>query len=219
MTLQSPLNNVLVTIDRKYVGHITDVLRTSQLTPDSQLNPADLVNILGTVVSVPRGTSDRIDYKGFSTNDLKAGDLILFRYDVIFAFAKQAESEEPVYKNEFWYKGKSYWRVDIQKVFAVIKKDAVKMVNGYVMLENVPEASKIILAASQKKIMQAGSATVTHIGRSLTHKKKVNVKPLDTVFYNPLIVQKYQIKDKKFGIIKQDKLFGKCPPEYANQVN
>jgi hypothetical protein len=55
--MESPLNNVLVTIDRKYIGHITDVLRMSQLAPDSQLNPADLVNIIGTVVSVPRGTS------------------------------------------------------------------------------------------------------------------------------------------------------------------
>ena len=217
--MQSPLNNVLVTIDRKYIGHISDVLRMSQLTPDSQLNPADLVNIIGTVVSVPRGTSARQDYKGFSLNDLKVGDMILFRYDVIFSFVKQPESEEPIYKNEFWYQGKSYWRVDIQKVFAVIKKDAVKMVNGYVMLENIPEQSKIILAASQKKLMEAGSATVTHIGRNLTHLKKVNVKPLDTVFYNPLIVQKYQIKDKKFGIIKQKDLYGKCPPEYANQVN
>jgi len=217
--MQSPLNNFIVNIDSKYIGHISDVLRMSQLTPDSQLNPADLVNIIGTVVSVPRGTSTRQDYKGFSLNDLKIGDLILFRYDVIFSFVKQPESEEPIYKNEFWYQGKSYWMVDIQKVFAVIKKDAVKMVNGYVMLENIPEASRIILAASQQRLMQAGTATVTHIGRNLTHLKKINVSPLDTVFYNPLIIQKYQINDKKFGIMKQKDLYGKCPPEYANQIN
>jgi co-chaperonin GroES (HSP10) len=219
MTIQSPLNNIIVNIDTKYIGGISDILRQSQLTPESQLNPADLVNIMSTVVSVPRGTSERQDYKGFSINNIKPGDTAIFRYDVVFSFVKQDVSEEPIYKNEFWYKGKSYWRVDIQKLFAVIRDNKIIMMNGYCMLENMSKASNIILPASMKRLKAAGTAVITHIDNNLTHLPIIDAIPLDTVFYNPLIVQNYKINGKEFGIIKQKDIYGKCPPEYANQEN
>lgn len=210
--MQSPINNVIVTIDRKYIGHITDVLRTSQLTPGSQLNPADLVNIIGTVVSAPKSIQKRMDYKGYSQANIREGDTAIFRYDVIFSFVKQPESEEPIYKNEFWYKGQSYWRVDIQKLFAVVRNGRIIMLNGYCMLENMSNKSSIVLPESLKKYQNVGSATLTHIGKNMVGMDVVGAMPLDTVYYNPLIVQKYKINDKEFGIIRQRDIYASNPP-------
>ena len=208
----SPLNNVIVTIDKKWIGHMTDILRTSQLTPGSQLNPAELVNIIGTVVSAPKSIQNRMDYKGYSPANIRPGDTAIFRYDVIFSFVKQPESEEPIYKNEFWYKGQSYWRVDIQKLFAVVRNGRIMMLNGYCMLENMSNRSNIVLPESMKKLMKVGSATLTHIGKNLSHLDPVNAMPLDTVYYNPLVVQKYKVNDKEFGILKQKEIYASDPP-------
>ena len=216
--MQSPLNNIIVTIDRRYIGHITDVLRTSQLTPDSKLNPADLVNIIGTVVSAPRTLQKRRDYDGFTTDNIKEGDTAIFRYDVIFSFVAQPESEEPIYKNELWDKGKSYWRVDIQKLFAVVRDGKIMMMNGYCMVENVSKKSDILLPEHLKKYMKAGSATITHINDAFNKGEKINVLPLDTVFYNPLIMQKYKINDKEFGILKQRDIYGKSAPNIIKEA-
>lgn len=213
---RSPVNNVIVQVDKKWVSGITDVLRQAQLNPGNQLNPADCVNIVGTIVSLPRAISNAIGYKGFSASELRVGDTAIFRYDVIFAFAEQKENQDPIHKNEIFYGGKSYWAADIQKIFGVIRNGEIVMVNGYCMIEEMSNPSGLILPQSLKKLMQAQTATISHIGNNLTHLPRLDVQPGDKVFFNPLIVQNYQIKGKKFGIISQKHIFGKKIPTYAD---
>ena len=217
--MQAPLNNIIVEIDKKWIKNMTDIMRMAEINPNSKLNPADLVNIMGTVVSVPRKIQDRMDYNGFSVKDIEIGDTLIFSYDVVFSFTKQDISEEPVYKNEFFYKGKSYWKVDIQKAFAVIRDSKIIILNGYIMVENTTEATNIFLPASMKRIKEAHTATITHIGRNLTHLQDSGAMPLDTIFFKPGLAQEYQVNGKKFWILRQRDIYGKCEPNYVNQDN
>jgi hypothetical protein len=217
--MQAPLNNIIVTIDRKWIDGFTKIMRTAELNPTNKINPADLVNIVGTVVSVPRGIQVRRDYTGFSTKDIKAGDKLIFRYSVISTLVRQPESEEPIYKNEFFYKGYIYWKVDIQEAFAVIRDEKIIMLNGYVMVEKTNKANLIFVQATYKREIEAHTATVTHIGRNLTHLKDTGVLPIDTVFYKPGILQNYKINDKPFGILRQKDFYAKSDPVYENSEN
>lgn len=212
----SPINNVIVQVDQKWVGHFTDILRASQINPANQLNPADLVNIVGTVVTVPQSISKRADYKGFTMEDIRVGDTAIFRYDVIYSFLKMPEGCDPVYKNQIFYRGQSYWAVDIHKLFAVIRNGRIIMVNGYCMIEDMSVPSALILPQHMKRLMQAGQAVLTQIGKNLSHLSTLPIEPGDMVFYDPRVVQNYEIKGKKFGIISQRHIFGKKVASYGD---
>jgi co-chaperonin GroES (HSP10) len=210
--VQSVFNNVLVKIPHKYISNITEIVRASQMAHNTKINPADYVNIIGEVVSIPRKISDRIDYNGFELHDIKIGDRLLFRYDVVFAFLKNEEKDTPIFKNMFWYKGEEFWAVDIQKVFAVIRGEEIIMQNGYCMIEKMNEPSMLVLPNHMTRMVNAGMATLSQIGRNLSHLKKIDCNPGDRVYFNPLFVQNYQIAGKKFGIVKQKDIFGKKEP-------
>lgn len=207
---QSPQNNIVVTVDTKYIGHYSNIIKTANLNPGSQLNPADLVNIVGTIVSVPKSiTNTQYGYKGFSLKDIEVGDKCLFRYDVIFDFTEVEFSDVPLYKNMVMYRGEEYFLVDIQKLFAVFKNESIKMLNGYTMIEDIEEESKIYLPQSQKRISRAKEATLSQIGNPLEGEKRLDVFPGDRVLVHPNRIQHYQIKSKKFGIVKDRDIFGR----------
>lgn len=205
--VQSAYNNIIVTISAKWLKNFTDIMRNAQIA-ESKLNPADLVQVVGDVVSIPKKIADRLDYKGFGVDGIKVGDVAIFRFDVIFNFLKQPAKDTPVYKNELFYKGKSYWNVDVQKLFAVIRDGEIIMQNGYVMVEDFGEQSAIILPQHMKKIIKTVSVKVIHIGKPKTNEKELGVKQFDTVYFHPKLAQHYRIGEKKFAIIKQSQILG-----------
>lgn len=213
---QSPLNNVVVQVDHKYHKNFQNMLKMATLNPGSELNPADFVNILGKVISVPKAISTRKDYEGFTVNDICPDDIAIFRYDVIYDFVASDGSENQQFKNLVWFKGKEYFMADIQKIFGVIRAGEIIMVNGYCMLENMSNPSALILPQHLKNVIQAASATLTHIGKNRTHLKPIKAQPGDTVYYNPDVIQTYEINAKKFGILSQRHILGRKIANYAD---
>lgn len=207
--IQSPFNNLLISVRDVFVKQFGAVAKTSAMYGQtSDINPADMVNIVGEIVSLPSVvTNDKRGYEGFSTKDMKVGDSVIFRYDVIHSYT----SDNTRFKNMFWYNGKEYWVADIQKIFAVIRKGEIIMVNGYCMLESYNNPMNIIIPHTMKNIDGIGSALLTHIGNNLTHLKNAKANPGDTVFFDPRKIQKYEIGKKKFAILTQKQLMGVAP--------
>lgn len=204
---QSPQNNLVVQVDTKYTANLFNMIRAANINHGSQINPADYVNIIGRIVSLPKSISKRKDYEGFTTTDMKVGDHCIMRYDVIFDFEEQ-ENGSATYKNYVWYKGHEFWLADVTKIFAVIRGGKIIMVNGYCMLEDMTPPSMIILPQHLSKYAKSTTATLTHIGNNLYPLKTIDAKDRDTVYYNSRFAQEYEIKDKKFAIVRQKDILG-----------
>lgn len=204
--LQPPVNNLLLKIGDIFVKQFGTVAKTSALYgQSSDINPADMVNIVGEIVALPKGiTEDKREYKGYSTKDMRVGDTAIFRFDVIHSYT----SDNQRFKNVFRYRDKEFWSADIQTIFGVIRRGEIIMVNGYCMLESYNNPMNIIIPHTMKNIDGIGSAMLTHIGNNLTHLENINASPGDTVFFNPHKIQKYEIGKKKFAIIRQSQIFG-----------
>jgi len=205
--ISAPFNNVLVTIESKYIAYFSKMLAGANLNPGTQVNPADYVQIIGTVISVPKRISKRRDYTGFSTDDIKPGDKCLMRYDVVYSFL-EAEDGTHSFRNNFWYKGMDYWAASIDKIFAVIREGEIIMVNGYCMAEDMEKKSMIISNAESKRKTTATSAILTGISNNLSHLKKIKAQRGDKIYYNPSVIQTYKIGDKQFGILSQKHILG-----------
>ncbi len=206
--LQSPENKIIVQVTTRYIKNMTELLRRSMIQQGSSLHQQDFVNITGKVISIPKRISDRIDYVGFSTKDIKVGDTAIFSYEVIFDQIVKPGAEEAVYKNMVQFKGQEYWMADITRVFGVIRDGEIIMVNGFVMATPFEE-QKIILSQEQTKQKGCTKSTLMHIGNSKTTEAPIQAKIGDTIYYNPTIAQKYQINDKPFIILTQRQILGR----------
>ena len=206
--IQSPVNNVIVKVKTKYIGNISKILQLSAIQNGSSVDSVDLVNIMGEIVSLPRTVSDKIGYVGFSTKDLQVGDTAIFSYSVIHDFVIPEEDADPIYRNRFMYKGEEYFLADITKIFGVIRDEEIIMVNGYVMASEFSE-SNFVLPASLKKIKKAAETNVMHIGYPKTEETSIDIDNGDKIYFNSITAQKYQINQKPFSIIQQNKIFGK----------
>ena len=214
--VQAPLNNVIVKVGSLFNRRISDFTKTAFAEVNgTDLNPADFVTIIGEVVSVPRTIADKADYKGFSTDNIRVGDQAIFSYSVIYDFDISDENQK--FLNCFWYRGQEYWLADIQKVFGVIRDGKILMVNGYCMIEGMKPISTLLLPQHLKRMLNVSQATVTHVserGMGINGE----ILPMDTVFYNPLKVQKYNIGDKEIGILERKHILGSKIASYADVV-
>lgn len=204
--LQPPFNHLLLKIGDTYVKQYGAITKTSAMyAHGANVNPADMVNIVGEVIAVPLAVSeDRLGYKGYSTKDIQIGDTAIYRYDVIFSFT----GDKGHFKNLFYYRKKEYWVADIPKIFAVIRKGEIIMVNGYCMVEHYSTPSNIILPQYLQNVDNIGRAELAYIGNNLTHLQNVDAQRGDIVLYNPRSLQKYEIGKQKFGIIRQSDIYG-----------
>jgi co-chaperonin GroES (HSP10) len=206
--ITAPLNNILVKVSTKYIGNMTDIMRLSAIQDNASVDPADLANIMGEVVSLPIKIEDKKEYKGFSTKDIQVGDIAIFSYLVISEIVAIPDKDDVNFKNRIWYKGEEYFAVDITRIFAVIRNGEIIMVNGYVMTTQYEE-SKIIVPTYLRRIKQAVKCEVLYSGYPKSNENQIEISQGDTIYYNPFSAQKYQIKGKSFCIITQNKILGK----------
>lgn len=211
---QAPLNNIVVKVASKFLMGPNRFLREDILNPSSRINPADYTQIVGEVVSLPKKISNRRDYAGYSTVDIRVWDTVIFSYQVIYNYT--IEEDEVIYKNRVYYNGEEYFTADIQHIYAVIRDAQIRMQNGYIMVGEMEAPPMILLSPETKKEVSSAKAVVTHIGRCLTTEKPIDVMPGDTVYYNPNKIMTYQIFDKQFGILKQSHILGKKIPDYKD---
>lgn len=213
--LQAPINNVLVKVNSLFTKHISNIIKTSFAESNgTEINPADYVTIVGEVVSPPRHITTNVrGYEGFSADDIKPGDLCIMSYSVIYDVDISDENQK--WKNCFWFKGQEYWVADILKIFAVVRDGRIIMQNGYCMIEGMQPLSVLRLPNHLKRMLNISQATVTHVSTRGFHVEN-KILPMDTVYYNPLKVQKYTINGKEIGIIEYKHLLGNKIAAYAD---
>lgn len=209
MEITAPKNNVIVIMQRKYVRNFTSLLKMAAIQNLTSIEPADYVNTICKVISVPKTIGDKREYNGFSASGIRPGDTVIVRYDLVYEFAQKEPDAEPIYKNMFWYKGVEYWACDIKKIFTVVRGSKVIMQNGYIMIEKLEKPSKIFLPAHLKKQMASAKAIVTH------SPENSEVCTGDLVFFPPNKLQIYQVNEKPFGIIRERDIFGLNVPDYG----
>lgn len=204
--LQTTQNNVLVHVKTKMIKHFSKVMALASAN-NLPANPADCVNILGEVISLPKKITQDHWHNGFTTDDIRIGDTAIFSHQVINDL-DDTYKDTPVYKNRIELMAEEYFLADIPHIFGVIRDGEIIMVNGWVMLTTFYE-SKIVLPASMKRIRHATHAEIMHIGNSRTNMTPIDAKQGDTVYFNPFIAQKYEINKKPFTILPQEKILGK----------
>lgn len=201
---QSTLNNVILKIKHKYIRNITDILRVAAIENNSTVQQADVVNIIGEVVSVPLEISTwRREFSGYSAKDIKVGDTAIFSHDVIYSFAQNETEDQPVYKNSFWYKDAEYWKCNILSLYAVIRDGEIRMQNGYVMIDDIEKPQELIIPNRLKKLLKSSTGIVTSIEMNPA------LKCGDKVYFNPNKLRIYQIDGKPFGILKRNQILGR----------
>ncbi len=214
--IQAPANTVLVKVKNVFNRHFSNIAKTAFSDNNaSDVNPADYVTIVGGVVSVPRRiTTERREYVGFTTENIRPGDTAIFSYSVIYELDISDQNQK--FKNCFWYKGQEYWAADILKVFGVIRDGNIMMVNGYCMIEKMKPISTLILPNHLKNMLNVSEAVATKLSFRSPHSLR-NILPGDTVFYNPLKVQKYTLPTgKEIGIIEDKHLMGNKIADYID---
>lgn len=204
--IQSTHNVVFVKIKTKMIKHFGKIMAIASAN-NLPANPADCVSITGEVVSLPKKIVQDHWHTGFTTDDIQIGDTAIFSHQVINDL-DDTYKDVPVYRNRIELKAEEYFAADIVHIFAVIRNGEIKMINGWVMLTMFQE-SKIVLPAEMKRLRNATKATIMHIGNSKTNQKPIDAKQGDTVYFNPFIAQKYEINDKPFTILPQEKILGK----------
>lgn len=208
----SPSNKVIVKVKHKYISNITDLMKRASIQNNSSVDPTDVVNIVGEVVSVPKMVIDRFGLQGFSTTDIQVGDLAIFSHQVIYNFHEQEAGKEPVYKNMIWHEGKEYFAADISLIYGVIRNEEIIMINGYAMLRPFQEP-KIVLAAGSKIAKGTVKCQIMHIGSNINNEQPIDAKQGDWAYFNPMIATKYQINNKPFVIVQQSQLLGVDIPD------
>lgn len=211
---QAPINNIVLELKTKWIRNFTSLMKIAAIQNNTSVEPADFVQITGKVISVPKEVSTRREYEGFSVSDIQPGDQAIFSYQVVYNFASTSPDQDPIYKNLVTYRGKEFWLCDVMNLFAVVRDDKIRMQNGYVMLRDMAKPPMIILSQATKRSITSASAIIGHIGKPLTHQRRINAEVGDKVYFNPNVLQNYQMNNKPFGIIHQSKILGAETPDY-----
>lgn len=206
--IEAPENKLIVYPKVKYTKNITDLMRRSAIQHGSSVDPTDIVNIVGEVMSIPKHISKTKDYEGYSTANIKIGDVAIFSYKVIYDLIIKQENGNPVYRNMLSYDAKEYFSCDIRNLFGVIRGEEIIMLNGYVMLADF-EPARIILSAGQRKQKNTTSSEILYIGDNKAHIPAINAKSGEVVVFDAGKAAHYEINSKKFIILQQDKILGK----------
>lgn len=206
--IEAPENKLIVYPKTKYIKHISDLLKRSAIQNGASVDPSDYVNIMGEIMSIPKQISKTRDYEGYTIDNIQVGDIAIFSYKVIYDLYIDAEFEEPKYRNLITYEGKEYFSCDIRLLFGVIRDGEIHMVNGNVMLTEF-EKNKIILSPGLKNRKFSKSSYIMHIGNPKSHLPVLDAQNGDLVYYNPDKAQHYEINEKKFIILQQEKILGR----------
>jgi co-chaperonin GroES (HSP10) len=210
--IQSPSNRLIVLPKSKFTSAVSNILKESSLQNGATVDPTDIVTIQGEVISIPKFISPTREYRGFSTKDIRVGDIAIFSYRVIYDHKMELNENGEVvakHRNSVTVGGKEYFLCNIRDLFGVIRDGRIIMVNGYVMVTE-HEESQIVLPNYLKKIRGTVASDVIEVGSSLTHQSNMfHVKKGDEVFYSKNKAQHYQINGKKFVILHMNHILGK----------
>ena len=89
--IQAPANKIIVYPKTKYTKNITDLMKRAAIQNGATVDPSEVVNIVGEVVSVPLQISETKDYEGYTLNNIRVGDTAIFSYKVDNKYAPKFE--------------------------------------------------------------------------------------------------------------------------------
>lgn len=210
--IQATANNVIVSVKTKWIKDFSDLAKRAAIENNSSVDPADYAQIVGKVEGLPSLISPNNKYKGFSTKDIRVGDMAIFSYKVIYDMVTQEAGCDPLFRNQFFFEGKEYFLADIKHIFGIIRDGEIIMVNGWLMLTEI-EKSAIHIPVGVRKVKNAACSEVMYESHSKTHLPHIGVHQGDKVFYDPKSAQHYEINGKKFIIMPQEKILGKVKAE------
>ncbi|MES2287389.1 MAG: hypothetical protein V4547_16975 [Bacteroidota bacterium] len=206
--LIAPQDNIIVTVTSKYTKDFSTLTRRLSIGDATSVHLEDFAQSVGTVISLPKQLSPKVIENGYSMDEIKVGDKLIFAFNVIFDFYQKEPDALPSYRNRISYIGKEYWMCDITKVFAIIRGEEIIMINGFVMA--TPYKDDLIFTQPESRLSRKSKhSEVMWVGSPRTNQKPIDIKQGDTIFYNPKKTQKYEINGKPFIILNQQQVFGK----------
>jgi len=214
--IQASSNKVIIRVKSKYIEQFGDLAIRAALQQGTTVHLEDFCNIRGEIISLPRAVHNYGRHEGFTTKDLKVGDTAIFSFHVIYDHFIKEPDEPQVHKNRISYHGQEFWSCDITHLFGVIRGKDVLMVNGYVMASPFLE-SKIITQPTDAKVCT--HSTVLNIGNPKEGRQDLKLKRGDTIYFNPIHAQKYQINNIPFIILQQHQILGKQKVPKLSKVN
>ncbi len=197
--LQPPQNKVVIKVKDKYIQNMSNILRLSSLQNNTSIDPADFVQIVGDVVALPKTLSE--EFKAFSLEGIKVGDLAIFSYQVIYDIVMKEGSDKLDFRNMITYNGEEYFLADISKIFGVIRDEKIHMINKWVMLTEYPK-NVIVMQNQNKKAKGTVSSQIISGGEG------IGLSIGDNVCFSPYKPQHYQINKKPFIILRQNQILG-----------
>lgn len=195
MFLQSPLNNCLVKIEKRY----QDTMGTIKIDPTWR--PQDFATLEGTVVSAPID----IDFdKAIGT--VEKGDKVIFSYGVVYDYVTQPDDDTPVFRNLILYKGEEFWKVDMAEIFCKVT-NGIEMITDHVLIEPL---SVVRGTYNDSGFIRLDKVT-EHKGKvkGLPKHTHLSVRVGDTVCFEPRFVQKYNILGQEHFIIPTRRVLAK----------
>lgn len=194
--LKCPVNNLLVTVDKKYNDNIGGLLL------DTSFEPEQYATLNGVVISAP----DKVEQDYWRTKiqmNIKPGDEVWFRYGVIFDYKSRREGETPEYKNLIVYEGKEYWKVDYSEVICIVRDGQISVPTAHIIAEPVQERqSSTLLSVTHKN-------TAEDKGRVVASPDWINCSKGDLIPLEKEYVQKYQMFGKLHYVIPARRLIAK----------
>lgn len=203
--LTAGFNDIYVRVKHTSQKGKTEIAIAASMEHDSTVNLMDYITITGEVVSIPKKIDTGEYDNGYSTKDIQIGDTAIFSYYVVGDLAMKDGKHQ--HKNLVYFKGQQLFKASIDNIFGVIRNGEIIMINGYVMIEDFTP-SKLILPSYLKSLITASKSTLLYIGNPKENETPITAKQNDAVYFNPYIVQRYNIGDKKFCIIRQDQVLG-----------
>lgn len=203
--LQAGYNDIYVKVNNTSQKSKTQIAIAASMEHDSSINLMNYITITGEVVSIPKKVETSEYDNGYSTKDIRIGDTAIFSYYVVGDL--YIVENEHRHKNLVYYQGQQLFKASIENIFGVIRNGEIIMINGYVMIDDFTP-SKLILPSYLKSLITASRSKLLYIGNPKENEESVTAKQNDNVYFNPYIVQRYNIGDKKFCIIRQDQILG-----------
>lgn len=209
MQITPPKDSIIVKIDRSMEDEIK-LAGGIKLFLSTRLNLQEHVTIKGICVGVPPFLK-REDLQVIEPI-VEIGDEVYFSYQTIF---DQFLTEDvQYYMNEIKIDGESYWIVDYICVFFVKRGEKIEMVGSHVLVEPIEENLKVpdflVLPKSMTDVQRKDKGIVKAIGCKNIGAQDIEVKNGDMVLFDEKYIERYNIWDKPYYIIKQDRILSKC---------
>lgn len=200
MEIQSPVNNCLVQIEKRYQD------KNGQIKIDTTWRPEEFATLEGIVHSAPTRVEN--DQHRTVIGSLKKGDKIIFSYSIVYDYESQPDDDTPVYKNLIIYNGEEYWKVDMGEIFCKLGLDnSIEMITDHVLLEMFPVEN---IAFSEVGLVLPGQNT-DHLGivKAVPENINLSVRVGDTVCFEPRFAQKYNILGREHIVIPARRVLSK----------